>query len=183
MPKIRRFSRYNFALKLTTPSTGSNLEKYKKWKSGEVEITYTKADSSNPGSFDLVYVYPFALDGVTAKFTTTVSNRAMTAINDVLGGASTLNHKTLAADEVATGAIWDPYKANVRKKGTGEGTEQTSKITGKKYKQKSGVAAYTYPFGRASATDDLLTRMKAIKNAAKAKSCIVSFLPERFYDA
>jgi hypothetical protein len=77
-----------------------------------------------------------------------------------------------------------PARATIQKRGGGS-TNQISKITGVSYKQPSGAASFTYPFGRTGASGEN-SRFggvaNAIRSAVEAKQArnSVSFKPENF---
>ena len=183
----KRFSRYKFALKANngTTETGSALDKYKKYQTGETKPTYTRSDTSNPGGLAVLYVCPFAA-AVGAIYLTYISKRAQTNLGTVSDNATTVfNHITPAGgDTPIENPMFLPAKAIVNMSGTGTTTE-TSKITGLTYKKESDSKSYTIPFGskKARVADDtLLAQIAIINTAVKAKSAesIVSFQPEKF---
>lgn len=183
MPK--RFSRYNFALKAAGGSgaAGSALEKYKNYKTGATKPTYTRNAASNPGNLVEIYLAPFSAAPDT-RYATQMSERAKSKMTD-LGTTDTLMHHLATADNVIVNPGYSPAKAIVQISGTGE-TPAISKLTGETYKQETGAASYTVPFGATLAAGDsriYLNVIRAIKTAVEAKNSeySVNFQPERFY--
>lgn len=171
----KRFSRYNFALKANDGSvaTGSALDKYKKYATGETKLTYTRAEDSNPGSLVEVYVIPFLGAEDTNLYRTTMSARSDGQMAAILGANTLLNHKTPGAgDSKIKSSKFKAARFIIGTSGTGTSNE-TSKITGVTYKKETNAKSYSYPFGRDAAaisTANSITGVfEACKTAAKAK--------------
>jgi hypothetical protein len=182
----KRFSRYKFARRVSGGSAGSGtpLGRYIEYVSGTRRPTYPRAESSNPDGYNIIYLCPFGT-GVDDRYQVEISKRAATQLPNLIEQVSLFHHLTLGANEVADiNTKFQPAKAIVRRSGTGT-TEETSQITGERYKKETGTASYTVPFGGAAAAgnDRLYTFVaKTIDRSSRAKSGenTVSFLPERW---
>ena len=186
----KRFSRYNFALKANdgNVTTGTALDKYKKYATGETKPTYTRADDSKPGSLVEVWVIPFLGVEDTNMYRTTMSQRSNAQMATILGANTLLNHKTPGVtDAKINTSSFKAARFIIGTSGTGESNE-TSKITGVVYKKETNAKSYSYPFGRDAAiistTNSLTGVFAACKAAAKAKDTanenIYSLKPEIF---
>lgn len=182
MPK--RFSRYQFALKANRgdAQAGSPLGRYKDYKSGANPVAYTRSASSLPGGFNPIYIIPFG-EPEDLYYLTQISERAAGQLS-LVGGQTALNYIDIgaigAADKTesnkytpAAVTVFDP---------SGAGANQTSQITGVRYKKVPGQS-YTFPFGKnAGATGAAATfknRANAIKLAAATNPANgVTFRPE-----
>lgn len=167
--------------------TGSALEKYKKYITGETKPVYTHDPTSNPDSLVPIILSPFAaVQG--ALYRTAMSKRAQAALETIVNTPATVfSHLELAGQEVAVTAInYVPAKAICQMSSTGSEPEP-SKITGVSYKKELGRKSYTVPFGEPktrSATTGYLKSMQTIREAALTKvpsgETSVSFKPEHF---
>lgn len=162
------------------PSTSQDqrVKKYWAWKSWANEAAHERAEGSTRQTQGEVYVaiLPFAVAGTNNFVAVPLSRRAFDA-NPISGKKATFGWKTVAAGETADyRRNFEPAKAIIRAKG-GEQT-QISKITGRKYKTKSGPTqqGYVYPFGRIG-TGTESAAQKAILAAVKETHSI-SFKPE-----
>ena len=184
----KRFGRYKFALAVTDGQApvGTPLEKYKKYKAGEIKPTYTSNPASNPGTLKQIYLSPFAT-APGAKYSAQMSERAFNKMADLVS----LVPKTLfhhldqgATNDITVNPGYSPAKATVNISGTGS-TNEISKITGVTYKKETGSASYTVAFGgQLSAGDErfFINVVQNIIGAVKNKNSeyTVSFTPEQF---
>lgn len=184
----KRFARYKFALAVTDGQApaGTPLEKFKKYKAGEIKPTYTRAGTSNPGSLKQVILVPFSVPPET-KYSAQMSQRAFDKMGDLVSSApATLFHHLTqgATSDVTVNPGYEPAKATINISGTGS-TNEISKITGVTYKKETGSASYTIAFGGQSSAGDnryFVNVMNNIIGAVRAKNSeyTVSFTPEQF---
>ena len=193
----RRFNNLEAALKYLRPPgategtvvpdapANTQLKKYQDYKAGKVIISYPRAATSNPGGFQSVALKPFALPATeTQSYLVQASERAIGAIGTAGITATDLNIDVTpseAADlEIPLG--FTPARAVIKNVTGTTGVQETSKITGDKYKAKAG-ASYTYPFGKGGT--DATSYAEVIGNIAAAVAGAtgnksVSFKPEIF---
>jgi hypothetical protein len=141
---------------------GSQLAQYQKYKGGKIAVTYTRAAGSNPKAIDELIVKPFALGGGTGETALVgVSRRAKEKIGETGVALGDLNATEPTASNSANRIFgFSPAKAVVNISATTT-TNPTSKITGRPYKKRASES-YTFPFGRASATDTYAGRKEII---------------------
>ena len=183
----RRFSRLEAEVLAILKAGGDPLQskdqaivKYWGWRIHKDATQHNRATTRTLLGTTRVIIFPFAVAGNTAHTYAELSTRAYnsTLITDK---PALFDWKTgVAADTVIQQrGNFSPAKAIVRQKGTTEQSE-TSKITGRSYKTKSGPAqeGFVFPFGRG--TGDKATQSgdeRAILTAIKANFS-VSFKPE-----
>lgn len=165
--------------------TGAALEKYKAYRAGSSETTYTRAADSLPGTLSILYLRPFGV-GADDIYETHGSKRALDRKTDLIANPSLFQHKPAPTGNARpiTNNDFRPAKAIITKAGTGS-TTKTSKVTGLPYKAKTGAATYTIPFG-ATGTELETARYwpacQEIKTSVEAKDPDygVTFTPEYF---
>ena len=137
---------------------GSQLAQYQKYKGRKIAITYTRENSSKPGSIDELIVRPFALGGTpTDTALVGISKRAKENIAN-----TGLNLADLSASEPSGNSNtkrifgFSPAKAivTISRDGT---TTPTSKITGRPYKKRA-ANSFTFPFGKKEAVTNYATK-------------------------
>lgn len=166
----------------TTPPVapaGSQLAEYQEYVSRKKIVTYTRATSSNPGSLDEAIIKPFSLPTANTKeFIVDYSKRAKEKLGDAGLSVAVLNQVATSTNAERVYGF-TPARATVNIFGTGEGTSETSKITGAKYKKKKSDS-YTFPFGRGSDDPSYSQAKGAIVLAVSAGTGNkgVSFKPE-----
>jgi hypothetical protein len=162
---------------------GSQLAKYQEYAAKKRAISYTRDAGSKPGNIKKIVIQPFAVDPAeTLGIIVPISKRAQDGLTLTGLNADVLNHTaTLTGGISQRGFI--PARATVNVVGTGDGTPENSKITGRKY-QKKNSNSYTLPFGQGSeATASSYAEVKAAIVAAVSAGSgnrSVSFTPERY---
>lgn len=165
--------------------TGTALDKYKAYRAGSAETTYTRAADSLPGTLSILYLRPFGGDAGDI-YMTQGSKRAIDKKDELIANGSLFQHKTKPTgnEQAKESDSFRPAKAIITKAGSGT-TTKTSKVTGLPYKAKTGAATYTIPFG-ASGTEAATARYYpaclGIKESVEAKDPDygVTFQPEYF---
>jgi hypothetical protein len=181
----KRFSRYKFARRISkgAAAAGSPLAQYMQYAKGEITPTYTRSESSKPGSAVLVYLAPFG-DSAAARYAVRMSERAQGKLDDLIDSTNKFYHLALGEDIAVVNEQFLPAKAIIHVSGSGT-NEEESKITGLRYTKETGAASYTVPFAGAGAGTDnrvFLQVANAINTGVKAKNSeyTVSFTPEHF---
>jgi hypothetical protein len=185
----KRFSRYAFALKAikvgtsdapATADTDSPLGKYQKWRKGDVTLEYPRADESLQKAMIPVAIRPFGLpfnDTTFARVTISKRTSDNSTANDVEAKCNIVTDATKIPDNKMIGFL--PARATVRKLVAGDGTAETSKITGVKYKKKTS-ASYTLPYGQKTAATTESEIRKDIFEVVKGDATLkVSFTSEK----
>ncbi|NEO88523.1 MAG: hypothetical protein F6J87_30480 [Spirulina sp. SIO3F2] len=166
----------------TTIPSGSVLDNYYKFKTGQTSYTVTRTPESLPGGYDIKEVLAFGDLNSADPIAVGVSSRAAAAIASL--GVSALD---LNLDDLATGVNlrdFIPAKAVIFKPDAQVANQETSQITGLKYDPREG-ASYTLPFGQksgGSGAGDLTYRGVAagIAAASEAAGESVSFQEEDY---
>lgn len=163
---MKRFSRYNFALKSLRPKgtdadanpvvpdapNNTPLREFQLFKAGKKTINITRADASKQGSIDQAVLYAFGLPYTDAnKINAPISARAKAGVGNIsLDLANDLNHLIGGNGRDLVG--FQSAKVVVKNTGTTV-SSPTSNITGAEYKTKKGPT-YTLPFGPGSSADE-----------------------------
>ena len=160
------------------PPTGSVLEGYQKYKKGELVLTYTRATGSKPGEIMLVQGTPFykATDRPTLKIN--VSKRAYESTEAPMTGVKGACNLAAYSDGVEPPNGFMPAQVTVKTPWTGT-TDETSKLTGVKYKKPTGTESFTLPVCGGATADWVTTKNAIITAAAGTAKTGVSFKPEK----
>jgi len=184
----KRFSdleRVYDALKLGNVQISSlpqNLDfvKYAKWREGNGPERNIVRPNLNGEVSVGVKAFGYGFDDEEAKQLVTLSGRSSAFLNG-FGPKAKFGVATANLTEYNANSGFVPAKARIAQ--IVAGTTETSAITGRKYKSKTG-AAYTIPMGQTSGTlryqqtiNSILT--DAVFNGSNATH-VVSFEPERF---
>jgi hypothetical protein len=187
----KRFKNLDAALKYLRPTgsnnsttppvapAGSQLAEYQEFISRKKIITYTRESSSNPGGIDEAIIKPFSLPTTNTKeFIVDYSKRAKAKLTDAGLSVAVLNQATTSTTAERVYGF-TPARAVVSIFGTGDGSPETSKITGAKYKKKKNNS-YTFPFGRGGDDPSYSQAKGAIALAVSTGTASrgVSFKPE-----
>lgn len=185
----KRFSRYAFALKVIkagtsdTPATAdanSPLGKYQKWRKGDVKLEYPRAAESLQKAMLPVAIRPFGLPNAPANlFRVTISKR--TQDNTTANSVEAKCNIIITADDIPPNKVigFLPARVSLRKLSAGDGTDETSKITGVKYKKKTS-ASYTLPYGQKdAATTESVVRTEIFDVVKGDATLKVSFISEK----
>jgi hypothetical protein len=163
---MKRFSRYEFALKSLRPKstdvdanpivpdapTNTALREYQLFASGKKTMNITRSGASLQGSIVQAVIQPFGLpDTVANKINVALSARARDGVGTLsLSLTDNLNHLVGGSGRDLPGFI--PAKVLVKNTGTAA-TTPISQITGQEYKTKKGPT-YTLPFGAGAGTNE-----------------------------
>lgn len=156
---------------------GSQLRFYQDWKSGKRAVEYGDRDAgSRPGDLKRVGIKPFAFPSAdTNLYIVDLSSRA----EGNLTAAGLTKAKLGIEDDVSTGkntVNFRPAKVTINVVGT-TSTPAESKLTGRKYKKKSG-SSYTYPLGRTTSEVTYAAAKAEVLSTASASNRVISFIPE-----
>lgn len=185
----KRFKNLEYALKmLRTSSTatstpqapeGSHLRQYQEFASKQRAVSYTRDSSSNPESIIKVAVLPFYFGGDDTKGTLVAQSKRADDASTMSGVQTACNQITANPQTHVKLHGFKPARATVFDYGTTV-TSETSKITGVKYKKRSGKS-YTFPFG-ASASEKKESEVRKGITAAVVTlgTASVSFSPESY---
>jgi hypothetical protein len=184
----KRFSdleRVYDALKLGNVQISSlpqNLDfvKYAKWREGNGPERNIVRPNLN-GEVEVgVQAFGEGYNTNEAKQRVTMSGRSAAFLNG-FGPKARFGLETASLDDYTKNGNFVPAKARIA--AIVAGTTETSAITGRKYKTKTGTA-YTIPMGQTSGTLRYQQTIKAILDDAVFKGTnathLVSFEPERF---
>jgi hypothetical protein len=160
---------------------GTPLKLYQDWKAGKRQVSYTRESTSNPGSLDEARIKPFGLPTTdTTLVLVDISKRSLDAIQRT--GLAVTDLNIIATGDANRIYNFTPARAtvNVGAAAGGDGTLETSKITGKKYKKKASDS-FTFPFGRGTGEDAAYVSAKSdilgkVSDGSANRS--VSFKPE-----
>ncbi|MFM6916222.1 MAG: hypothetical protein ACKPKT_01375 [Dolichospermum sp.] len=162
--------------------TGSALREYQIYKQQKRALTYPRANTSKPGSLEIVAIKPFALPSTdTTTIRIDLSLRAQNALATFGLSIGELGIDTTLNDSDKTIFGFRPAKAICRNiTGTTDITV-TSKLTKRPYKTKS-KASFTFPFGRTTSNPTLGQQQADIISAVAASggNKSVTFLAERY---
>lgn len=163
---MKRFSRYEFALKSLRPKgtdadanpvvpdapANTPLREFQLFAAGKKTINITRAANSLQGSIVQVVIQPFGLPSTAAnKINVPLSARARDGVGALsLSLTDNLNHLIGGSGRDLPG--FQPAKVIIKNTGTTP-SSPISQITGQEYKTKKGPT-YTYPFGAGTATDE-----------------------------
>lgn len=183
----KRFKRLEYALRtLQTPTgssdndppAGSVLEEYQRFKLGKKDITYTRAETSNPGAFDNVSIEPFGYPITTQHTIVPASNRALT--NTTLNAVITACGIGNPPNGNAT-ALFDFTPARVTvfiPSGGAAPQPEPSQITGIRYRKRGGNS-WTLPYGqRTGKTNESEVRADIRAAAPGGSNWTISFNSE-----
>lgn len=184
----KRFSdleRVYDALKLgnvTISSLPQNLDfvKYAKWREGNGPVRNIVRPNLNGEAEVGVQAFGEGYNTDEAKLVVTMSERSKAFLNG-FGPKAKFGVEVASLTDYSRNVSFVPAKARIAT--IVAGTTETSAITGRKYKSKTG-AAYTVPMGQTSGTLRYQQTIKAILadavfNGANATH-VISFEPERF---
>lgn len=163
---MKRFSRYEFALKALRPKgtdadanpivpdapTNTALREYQLFASGKKTINITRSAGSLQGSIGEAVIQPFGLPSTAAnKINVAISARAVAAAGSLsVSLTDDLNHLVGGTGRDLPGL--QPAKLILKNTSTTPSTP-ISQITGLEYKTKKGPN-YTFPFGAGGTTDE-----------------------------
>lgn len=186
----RRFKSYKRALDLlrnpTTgavagnPPAGSALENYKKWRGGEVEVSYPRSAESKQGEMLEVSVHPFGLASTSTALAIVGFSKRVNDQANLANIKTACNHSIVDFDAHGRRAKFKPAKAVIFIPGTQVNTDVPSKITGVKYNPREG-ASFTIPYGQktgATNEGDVRTDIQTAVNAITGAT--VSYYSEQF---
>lgn len=157
----KRFSRYQFGLKITdgNPPANSPLAKFKDFSSKVTKLTRIGVPIDSMVGYQLD---PFETTDTTVKVA--ASKRAIDGIASTGIALSDLN--IVAATNDAKEIDFKPARVTIYAT-SGATTDKLSQITGEPYKRRTGES-YTYPFGK-TGTKTRVEVFKAIKIKVKGK--------------
>jgi hypothetical protein len=169
------------------PLTGNDeeLKKYWKWRINPGDVSHNLPDASTRTvgrQLNEIGIIPFGLDLATNQVAkTTVSQRSQTFY---ASKKSELGHKTLGGTTIAIPLDFIPAKIYARQSTATAPRQETSRITGRKYKTKftSANQGFSAPFGLKTAGDEIAARQLALAVAIRELQDVqlVTFTPERF---
>jgi hypothetical protein len=159
---------------------GLDFVKYAKWREGNGPARNIIRPNLNGEVSVGVKAFGYGFDDEDAKQLVTLSGRSSAFLNG-FGPKAKFGVATTTLTDYKANSSFVPAKARIA--AIVAGTTETSAITGRKYKTKTG-AAYTVPMGQTSGTlryqqtiNSILT--DAVFNGSNATH-LVSFEPERF---
>jgi hypothetical protein len=184
----RRFSdleRISDALRLANADVANlpaNLDfvKYEKWKRGEAPAATITRPALN-GEIE-VGITAFGLDATddSSKLVVTMTGRSHTFIGNLIGVTAKLGYIVPTVNHQVNGSFVSA-KARIAVKQAG--TTQTSRITGRRYKDGSG-AAYTGAFGQTTTEKYYQSAIQSILASAPFNATpqthLISFSPEQW---
>lgn len=163
---MKRFSRYEFALKSLRPKgtdadanpivpdapANTALREFQLFAAGKKTINIERSAASLQGSISQAVIQPFGLPSIaTNKINVAISARAVGGAGALsLSLTENLNHLVGGAGRDFPG--FQPAKVIVKNAGTVV-SSPISQITGQEYKIKKGPT-YTYPFGAGATTEE-----------------------------
>lgn len=167
------------------------LRKYAEWKFniGGDKRLLPPSSTRNRQGLKYAIIEPFGEEGNPRRiFLASVSERARAWLATQPGALKTaVGWKPAPAPGATIQPIFVkgfvPARAIIRQKGA-SANQQTSRITGKRYKTKAGSTqqGYSIPFGSVSDNGEL-QQARAINAAVPDANFSVSFLPERYVKA
>lgn len=188
----RRFKTLERALKLlrnpanpdqaVTPTTGSALDNYQKWKKGDVTVTYTRSAESHPGALIDVALLLFSFPTTEGAAMCKASKRAIEAASTHGIAKTEAGLTDEPAGDIDYPGDFIPAQAIVIVNGTTASTPVESKLTKIRYKPKNSKS-YTIPFGKTATNNTYLKQAQALKTIVNAVATRnVSFYPEDLLD-
>lgn len=173
----RRRSRYIGILRGSNETARNKLISYFK---GEIQVEYTSRQGNRPATLE-VYVTPFGIPLETGKkLVQDVNSARWAGVSGFVAGFTDETHAV--ADQINVPQLLVP-RASITTQRTATGTNETSKLTGLRYKSYGGQSV-SVPFG-AGATAALSTPEAAftvifdrVKAASTANLC--SFVPASY---
>ncbi|MGL5940815.1 MAG: hypothetical protein ACRC2S_10555 [Waterburya sp.] len=169
------------------PLTGNDevLKKYWKWRINPGDPSHDLPAASSrtiDRQTNEIGISPFGLDlaaGQVAK--TTISIRSAAFYNAY---KAELGLKELSATVIGIPLDFRPAKIYARKGAAATSREETSRITGRKYRTRFQPSdeGFTSPFGTKASGDDIAERQAVLKPLVGGASGVgvVTFTPERF---
>jgi hypothetical protein len=169
------------------PLTGNDdqLKKYWKWRINPGDPSHnlpTESTRTVGRQLNEIGIIPFGLDLATNQVAkTTVSQRSQTFY---ASKKSELGHKTLGGTTITIPLDFIPARIYARQSTATAPREETSRITGRKYKTKftSANQGFSAPFGLKTAGDEIAARQLALAVEIRGLQDVqlVTFTPERF---